>query len=260
MMLMVPEMTDSERIGAFLDHPDIVGLDLSAFSHRDLVNLALQRSPVLSGLDRKPGEIVRAWEAGDDGPLEAAAAELGPTIARRAAALIRSEFEAVAPVISAGAPARIGDIGCGYGIFDLFAARATGASLLLMDIEENDRRHFGFATQGAAYSKLSVARAFLEANGIAGARIETVNPGSGGFASVVPVDLVVSFLSCGFHYPVSAYAAFFRDKIVPGGTGVLDLRRRRAEDQIAELRAFGSVREIGGGTKVVRVAFRRSVE
>lgn len=259
-MLMVPEMTDDDRIGAFLDHPDVVGLDVSAFAHEDLVNLALQRSSVLSGLDRKPGEIVRAWEAGEDGPLEAAAAELGPAIATRAAALIRSEFEEVAPLVAAAAPARIGDIGCGYGIFDLFAARATDASLLLIDIEENDRRHFGFAAQGAAYARLSVARAFLEANGIAGARIETLNPGSGGLHAVAPVDLAVSFLSCGFHYPVSGYAAFFRDKIVPGGTGVLDLRRRRAEDQIAELRALGTVREIGGGTKVVRVAFRRSVE
>jgi len=260
MMLMVPEMTDSERIGAFLDHPDIVGLELSAFSHRDLVNLALQRSPVLSGLDRKPGEIIRAWEAGDDGPLEAAAAELGPTIARRAAALIRSEFEAVAPVISAGAPARIGDIGCGYGIFDLFAARATGADLVLIDIETNDRRHFGFAAQGAGYAKLSVARTFLECNGIACTRIETANPAEGGLDAVAPVDLAVSFLSCGFHYPVSAYLPFFRDGVTPGGLVLLDLRRRKAADQTVALQALGAVRELGGGTKVVRVALKRSVE
>lgn len=259
-MLAAPEMTETDRIERWLGHPDLAALDVSVFSAGDLANIALQRSSVLYGLSRKPGDIIRAWEAGDAGPLDAAVSELQGAIALRAAAEIRAEYAEVAPLMAEARPRRIADIGCGYAMFDLFAHRATGATLLLIDIEKNDRRHFGFDAQAAGYSNLSVARSFLEANGVDPARIETINPAGAPLDAAGPVDLAVSFLSCGFHYPVSAYAAFFRESVRPGGRIILDLRRRRAEQQMAELRALGSVREIGGGPKVVRIEVGREAK
>lgn len=259
-MLATPEMTETDRIERWLGHPDVAALDVSAFAEGDLANIVLQRSSVLYGLSRKPGDIIRAWEAGDAAPLDAAVSELQGAIALRAAAGIRAEYEEVAPLIAEAGPRRIADIGCGYALFDLFAHRATGASLLLVDIEQNERRHFGFDAQAAAYSNLSVARAFLEANGVEPSRIETINPADAPLDAAEPVDLAVSFLSCGFHYPVSAYAPFFREGVRPGGRIILDLRRRRAARQIADLQALGSVREIGAGPKVVRVEVRRAAE
>ncbi|MCL4189628.1 MAG: class I SAM-dependent methyltransferase [Rhodobacteraceae bacterium] len=235
---------------------EVAALDLSALGPGDLLNLVLQRSEVLAGLPR-PGEIVRAWEAGDEGPIRGAVATLGEAIARRAAAAIHAEYLALRPRLVALAPARVADIGCGYGLFDLFLARDLGAELLLVDIEANARRHFGFQDEGAAYTSLATARALIAANGVPAARVVTLNPGVAPLAAAGSVDLAVSFLSCGFHYPVDAYMHFFARQVRPGGAVVLDLRTRTADRQIERLSTLGTVSVLPGPQKARRVLVLR---
>lgn len=244
-------------IAALEARPEVAALDLSMFDADDLVNLILQRSEVMHDIPRS-GQIVRAWNAGDDGPIRAVVAEKGVVLARRAAGVILAEYEALRPVLAALAPRRIADIGCGYGFFDLFAARDLGAEVVLIDLEQNDRRHFGFQAEGAAYSRLARARALLEANRIAPSAIVTVNPGREDPCVRGPVDLAVSFLSCGFHYPVSTYAAYFAEAVRPGGAIVLDLRTATAETQAAELGALGPVEDLASPNKARRVLVRRT--
>lgn len=236
---------------------DIRALDLSVFGVQDLVNLILQRSEVLFDIPRS-GQVIRAWNAGDEGPIRDCVTRYGEDIARRAAGVIRADYRRIAPILLARPPARMADIGCGYALFDLFVARETAASVVLIDIEQNNRRHFGYADEGAAYSNLSVARALLEANGIAPDRIETVNPERSDLGAVGPVDLAVSFLSCGFHYPASTYAAYFRDSVLPGGTIVLDLRAATAAAQLAGLEGLGTVEDLPAPPKVRRVLLRKA--
>lgn len=250
-------MTATPDIDALAARDEIAALDLSMFDDDDLVNLILQRSEVMHDIPRA-GRIIRAWNAGDDGPIRAVVAEKGTAIARRAAGVILAEYEALRPHLATLAPARIADIGCGYGFFDLFAARDLGAELLLIDLESNDRRHFGFHDKGAAYSSLARARAALEANGVPPARIVTVNPGAGDVMEPAPVDLAVSFLSCGFHYPVSTYAAYFAGRVRPGGAIVLDLRAATAAAQAAELAALGPLEDLPAPDKARRVLVWRT--
>jgi len=256
-------MTSLNRdIAALAARPEIRALDVGAFGRDDLFNLILQRSEVLYDVPRA-GQLIRLWEGGDPGPLEAEVDRLGPEIARRAAGVIWEEFTALLPVLSERPVIRLADIGCGYAIFDLFAARALGCDPVLIDLEANARRHFSFAAEGAAYSSLSVARGFLESNGIAPKRISTLNPGRESVTGIGPVDLVVSFLSCGFHYPVSTYTAFFARNVAPGGRIMLDLRLRggergaRAEDQIGDLAPLGSIRDLPAPPKARRVLVTR---
>ncbi|HMO08767.1 MAG TPA: class I SAM-dependent methyltransferase, partial [Paracoccaceae bacterium] len=157
--------TLSPDIAAEAARPEVAALDLSPLSTGDLVNLILQRSEVLFDRPRS-GQVIRAWEAGDEGPMQAEVARLGIEVARRAAGVIHAEYRALAPVLHARQPRRVADIGCGYAFFDLFLARDLGTDLLLIDLESNDRRHFGFQAEGAAYASLAVARALLEANGV----------------------------------------------------------------------------------------------
>ncbi len=235
--------------------PHIADMDFGAFGPDDIVNTALQRSEILFDQHR-PGRLIRAWSQGDKGPLTEKVAEMGPEMLRRAAAVIWLEYSELKPTLEKLSPKRIADIGCGYGFFDLFAARDFGSKLLLIDLEENDDRHFGFQQTGAAYSSLQVAKAFLTANGIAAGRIETVNPEKRDVSRFKGVDLAVSFLSCGFHYPVSAYHDFFAGTLKNGGAVILDLRVNSGADQIEELSAMGKLSDISSFDKRRRVLVR----
>ncbi|MBN2629159.1 MAG: class I SAM-dependent methyltransferase [Rhodobacteraceae bacterium] len=243
-------------IAAEAASPLIRNLDMSMFTADDLVNIILQRSEVLYDVPRS-GRVIRAWNAGDDGPIRAEVDRLGDEIARRAAGVIHAEYRSLAPVLMADPPSRVADIGCGYALFDLFLALNSKASVLLIDIETNDRRHFGFAEEGAAYSNLSVARRLLLANGIAEDRIETLNPVSQDIGASQDVDLAVSFLSCGFHYPVTSYASYFRDKVLPGGAILLDLRAATAGEQLKTLAPLGSIDDQPAPPKARRILLRK---
>ncbi|MDP2081939.1 MAG: class I SAM-dependent methyltransferase [Pseudotabrizicola sp.] len=234
----------------------IRSLDISMFSAEDLLNLILQRSEVLFDLPRS-GRIIRAWNGGDEAPIRDCVQTYGETIARRAAGVIYAEYRALAPILLANPAKRVADIGCGYGFFDLFLARDSKASVLLIDIEQNTRRHFGYAVEGAAYSNLSIARRLLESNGVAAKRIETLNPEREDLTAAAPVDLAVSFLSCGFHYPASSYAAYFRDGVAPGGKIMLDLRAATADAQMVDLEGLGAVEDLAAPPKARRILLRK---
>lgn len=236
--------------------PEVTGLDLSALAPADLINLILQRSEVMYDIPRAGG-VIRAWNAGDDGPINAVMAEKGPEIARRAAAVIHAEYQALRPVLHEIGPDMIADIGCGYGFFDLFAARDLGCAVTLIDLESNERRHFGFQKEGAAYSSLRVARALLEANGVAPDRIITLNPGRDDMLAAPKADLAVSFLSCGFHYPVDLYRDFLDRVVRPDGHVIVDLRAATATAQLAVLSALGAVSDLPAPDKARRVWLKK---
>lgn len=250
-------MTLQIDIAAGAGRAEVATLDLTMFDTGDLVNMILQRSEVMYDIPRS-GRIIRAWNAGDDGPINAVVAEKGPEIARRTAAVILAEYEALRPVLLGLAPEAIADIGCGYGFFDLFAARDLGAAVTLIDLETNERRHFGFQAQGAAYSSLAKARALLEGNGIAPDKITTLNPGSDDVLGAAPVDLAVSFLSCGFHYPVDLYVPFFHQVVSPEGALILDLRAATATAQLETLDDLGSPIDLAAPEKTRRVLLKKT--
>ncbi len=231
-------------------------LDLSALDRGDLVNLILQRSEVLFDVPRA-GRVIRAWEAGDPGPVEAQVDRLGAEIARRAAAVIHAEYLGLAPLLAGLRPQRLADIGCGYGFFDLFAARDLGCAVLLIDLESNEHKHFGFQAEGAAYSSLAVAKRLMTDNGVPAASVTTLNPRETAPEGAGPVDLAVSFLSCGFHYPVDAYLPFLDRALASGGAAIFDLREATADPQAARLAERGILETLPGPAKARRVLLRK---
>jgi len=243
-------------IGAEARDSAIAALDFAALSRGDLMNLILQRSEVM--FDRpKSGRIIKAWNEGDEAPINAVIDDMGQTIAQRAAGVIRAEYRALEPVLRDLAPRRVADIGCGYALFDLFLGQELGCELLLIDLESNERRHFGFAKEGAAYSSLAVARKLLEDNGIPADRVATLNPRDTAPETAGPVDLAVSFLSCGFHYPVDLYLPFLEQALAPDGAAILDLREATAVEQAAKLARLGSLTDLPAPPKARRVLLRK---
>lgn len=237
--------------------PVITGLDLGCLDRDDLINLILQRSEVMFDRPRS-GQVIRAWESGDVAPMQAEIDRLGDAVARRVAGVIHAEYREIAPLLRELAPQRVADIGCGYAFFDLFLAQELKAEVVLIDLESNEHRHFGFNAEGAVYSRLARAKELLRANGVAAKRITTLNPGKTAPERIRPVDLVVSFLSCGFHYPVDSYLPFLDKALTPGGTAIFDLREAQAAKQIAALEAFGTVTDIAAIPKARRVMLRKA--
>lgn len=244
-------------IGVEAADPAIRALDLSCLDDGDLVNLILQRSEVM--FDRpKSGQVIRAWGGGDMAPMQAEVARLGVEIARRAAGVIHAEYREIKGLLGELQPKRIADIGCGYAFFDLFAARDLGADVVLIDLESNEHRHFGFQKEGAAYSSLARAKDLLRANGVKARQITTLNPRDKAPETVKPVDLVVSFLSCGFHYPVDSYLPFLDHALTPGGAAIFDLREATAGAQSAALARFGTLTDLPAPHKARRVLLRKA--
>ncbi|WP_372837982.1 class I SAM-dependent methyltransferase [Phaeovulum sp.] len=245
-------MSHSQDVAAAALHPRVQALRFSALGQDDLINLILQRSEVLFDVPQA-GKVIRAWNMGDMAPILDQVDRLGLDVARRAAGVILEEYLALEPLLRQLAPRRVADIGCGYALFDLFLLQDQPTAALLIDIESNERRHFGFAQEGAAYSSLAVAKALLFDNGIAPVRVQTVNPKEHDPADAGPVDLVFSFLSCGFHYPVDTYMDYFARALMPGGHLLLDLRETDAAPQLQRLSTLGKISDQPAPPKVRRV-------
>jgi len=226
--------------------PMIVSLDFSSFAATDVLNLILQRSQIVADYNvgnRSP--VVAAWLQGDLRPGLDLIEKTGDTLMRRAAALIWLEYRDLRPAIDRIAPGSLADIGCGYAIFELFYWRDFPGRLLLIDTESTEERHFGFQNRGAAYSNLEVAADFLKDNGVRAEDITCLNPGRKDLRAQEQVDLAVSFVSCGFHYPCGTYLDFFRDGVAPDGHVIVDLRARKAKREREVLGSLGTVTDLG---------------
>lgn len=216
--------------------------DVSVFGDADVANMLLQRSETA-----EVGAEIRAWMDGDDGPLMAHARAHRDRVLADVFAAARAACAGFVGALDARPPRRLADIGCGYAMADLILHRRYGCDIVLIDIEHSDSRHFGMAGDGAGYTSLARARAFLEANGVAPDRITTLNPRHDDLAAIATPDTVISLLSCGYHYPVSTYETLFRSVLAKAGTLVLDIRT--GSGGIPALKAIGATRVLGRGPK-----------
>lgn len=225
-------------------------IDFSMFTDRDVAKLILQRSEVIDS-----GPAVRAWAGGDDAPLLDLARRHRKTVLSVALERLRTECERFVDAVDEDPPARIADIGCGYGFASLVLYHRYHAEVVLIDIESAESRHMGYADRGAGYADLSTAHAFLEANGVPAERIMTLNPNKVPLDDAGTVDLAISLLSCGFHYPAETYEEFFSRNVVPGGRIVMDIRK--GSGGIAYMRRFGAVQMLDKTGKGAGILVRK---
>ncbi len=227
-----------------LDVPVITGLNVSSLDESDMVNLILQRSEIIRDQPRF-NRFIKAWTRGDDAPLRDLINRLGvDTLTRRAAAFIYLEYLELRPYFQAKTPHRIADIGCGYALFDLFLAQEFETELYLIDLETNETRHFGFKSEGAAYSSLTAAKQLLVDNNIPANTITTLNPDTGDVLKLHDLDYAFSFISCGYHYPWTTYRDFFSKSVATDGRIIIDIRAHTLANAMLDLSEFGYVRAL----------------
>lgn len=152
------------------------------------------------------------------------------------------------------------DVGCGQGVNDVFLHKDFHPSFTLVDIEESERQYHRWAEEGSGYASLDSAKALLMENGV-DKKIRAINPRKAKWKQIGNgFDLVTSFYSCGFHYPVDEYIDLFIDTIESGGAVCLDLRNRylgRGGEGLSRLKSAGKEVEVYRDTKSLRMLFHK---
>ncbi len=211
----------------------MANLNTSRFNSRDAVDIGLQRTSGLLQLPYVGSISYRAWTKKFNTPLYIEAFLRRNSIIQNAVGEISDEFELIANSIEMDVN-KVMDIGCGHGIINYFFYQTFGCDLHLVDIERTDDQHHYYKDKGAGYGSLKKARQFLEANGVPAERIQTTNPNYQELADE-NLDVIISLLSCGFHYPVFEYAEFAKRALRPGGLFIFDMRDDTGQEAFFEI-------------------------
>ncbi len=226
-------------------------VDYSTFTDCDVAKIALQRTRHLLWLPVIGSWSYRRWVKGDMRPLMGEARLRRSAILSGATSDNKQEFDRLECYLADRQIERMVDIGCGHAIIDLFFWRRYKPHIHLVDIEESASHRHHYHDNGSGYACLDAARQFLEANGVPAASIKTTNPRVAEIAEN-NVDLILSSLSAGFHYPISTYTAFALKALKPGGLLIFDARAGTGQREM--LSGFSRIEVIETGLKHQRLA------
>jgi hypothetical protein len=124
------------------------------------------------------------------------------------------------------------DIGCGIGGIDYFIAKNnTNCQINLLDKTKIENEvYYGFKEKGAFYNNLDISEKFLRINGITN-NINLYTPESD-FSNLKNVDLIISLISWGFHYPVDSYIDLVSSITRSSSSIIIDVRKSHIDDSI----------------------------
>lgn len=149
---------------------------------------------------------------------------------------------------------RVLDIGCGLGGIDLMVYNHYNGNveINLLDYSKvDDKIHYGYQNTGSIYNSLELSKEFLVINGVDESKIRIHNA-----ENEFPIgrfDVILSILSCGFHYPISTYLSYVQGCL--DGVAIFDIRKDT--DQIEELKDnFNEVEVIAEYKKCYRTMFK----
>jgi SAM-dependent methyltransferase len=162
-----------------------------------------------------------------------------------------------------GRCSRVLDVGCGIAGVDIFLNRhysADGVEFFLLDRSVvEDSVYYSYTERGAFYSSLELAKEILVQNGVQDDNVHLIEATEDNEIDIQErVDLVVSLLSWGFHYPVSVYLEQVHDLLDEGGVVILDVNRRRGSEGLDLLaQRFGDLREVEQTRTYLRVCAKK---
>lgn len=149
------------------------------------------------------------------------------------------------------------DIGCGVAGIDVFLANhyeRDHPRLYLLDKTHVEKSvWYGLKNKGAFYNSLDIAKALLVENGVRGECVHVIEATDNNEINFDDkVDLVISLISWGFHYPVGTYLQKVRELLTDGGRLIIDVRKGTdGVDVISD--AFGGVEVIADREKHLRI-------
>lgn len=142
------------------------------------------------------------------------------------------------------------DIGCGMAGIDVEISLMNNPSFILVDGSGFQPR-YGFKDDTAFYNDKQILGQFMSVNNV---RHEIFNASSGKDLPVFSpkIDVIISLLSCGYHYPVETYLEWIKSNLSPAGRLIIDLRH--STDQLKVIKeSFKNVNVISEKNKSTRV-------
>jgi SAM-dependent methyltransferase len=238
-------------MGRASEHPEGWGTKLDEFDERAAEYALFQRTDLLPrrrygvafriadklGLRQSWGSFVRSHAAGHATEiLHDYGQEMRAQFDRRIAFIPRSARSVL-------------DVGCGLAGIDVHIheyLRSNDPNIYLLDrTHVEDRVWYSFEAKGAFYNSLELAKVNLIRNGVPEDRVHCIEaPDDGNLDGVIrSVDLVISTISWGFHYPISLYLGSVARIMSNGGVLLVDIRK--GTDGLAELeRQFPRLTEV----------------
>ena len=148
------------------------------------------------------------------------------------------------------------DIGCGLGILDLCIYEHyhcdNDLTFYLFDRSDYEENlYFGFKENAAFYNDLQLVEEIFSNYGIANEKIITMEAEKENLASLTNIDVVISSIAWGFHFPVSKYVEEVDKLMHQDSVLIMDLRK--GQNGIETLQNFFNVNEILDGRKSIRV-------
>lgn len=140
--------------------------------------------------------------------------------------IITRDMDSIIPALPKD-PKFILDIGCGLGLVDLGIFHHYGSKIAFTLIDKSmepklGTQYSGFHDEYVFYNSLEYTEEFLTSNGIENLTIFEAD--SEELSKVRKQDLILSLLSCGWHYPVTAYLDYIVDKSNSNTVVILDIR------------------------------------
>jgi len=139
----------------------------------------------------------------------------------------QAEFDAIRPYIDA--PKRILELGCGLGRMSVFLNHhlTCNPHFILADADalppDPDNVKVGWDPGEVYYNDLGMTAEFARAHGLTD--FETFDIRTRQYAELEPVDLIMSFLSVGFHYPIEHCIDQLMQIIKPNGIMLFGVRK-----------------------------------
>lgn len=154
---------------------------------------------------------------------------------------------------------KILDIGCGIsGIDILLYDFFDNPELNLFDKNIIDKKIFyGYNKKSAFYNSFDILKNIMDMNNI---KNYIFHDQSKGFPEIKNVDIVLSLLACGFHFPVSDYIDSINKCLSIDGILIIDIRKGY-ENQIEEIKKyFNKIEEIKtDNKKTVRICAKEKI-
>ena len=127
------------------------------------------------------------------------------------------------------------DIGCGLGVIDvLLSKHYPNANFYLQDKSESidsNKKYNGFNQTYQYYNNIELLREFLTNNGLKTFNIvdgEEIN------SIILKFDVIMSLLSCGWHYSLLSYLDFIKGHLNEDGILIVDVRNETEEGLLYE--------------------------
>jgi len=138
--------------------------------------------------------------------------------------VMQKEFDEITPFLPTECK-NIMDIGCGIAAIDIFLSRHyDNPKLHLLDQDKTDNNiHYGYKANGSFYNSFDACATFLKSNEITNFEFFKAEKAKD-IPALPKQDIIISLLSCGYHYPVDFYLSKMYELLSEKGVLILDIR------------------------------------